>query len=259
MAVLCGVSIQSRSVAQEAAAQPQLEIAPDTKPVLLTLTLRQQAVVRSARALVGRALAEHNEERRLTAAEIASDTMARLLSTNKGQPAIELELLSCNARLVARTKNATAAAPIVHRQHAILAEVFETDQCERWVTAEVDRLRNSRYYDLAIQHLSEIIEKSPDSQMAARFSLLIGDILVQEAYPHGPYEAAVRQYSAVDDRYRKVFPELADAARLRQAKTLWRAGRTSEARELFMVLAEGTDYVIAEEARHYPELMSANK
>lgn len=238
---------------------PTLAEEPETKPThpakMLVRTPRQRALIRSTRTVVGGALAEHNESERRIKIANASKLVSELRARNEDNPALIVELLGLSIRLEASANGMSAPAPLIRRQHELFKNALGSDQFDRWLIKEVDRLRNTFYFDVAIRHLLEEIEDAPAHEVAARHSLLVGDILMQKASPKGPYHAAIAQYANVYQEYRSKFPDLAHGAKLRQAKLLWRDGRVEESKRLFSELTAEATGAAAEEARHYPEIM----
>lgn len=166
------------------------------------------------------------------------------------------ELVSIRAEIYLELKEPETANSIVATLHEGIHKSKGLDLYETWVLLQAQRERNSAKCDLAAMHLSALLARTGESPKAARHALLLGDVLEQKAHATGQYSDAAKQFALVAKLYGGTMPDLANDARLRQAKSLWRGGHTEEARPVFAALSECSNAAIAEEARHFPDLVT---
>ena len=199
-----------------------------------------------------------DDEQRRVAAEIAANTVSNLLVNHGDDRELVLELMTIQGHIQWEQNDFVAARETVEAQQWLYAEHFGDQALSEWIPLHAETLRNQGAIDLAMFHLEEWIEQISDDRLRARYLLLVGDLLIQKTGSGGPFDDAIQYFRLVADEFGEAFPDIADDAKLRHAKALWRSNQFEEAKQLFKEIEATTfNEAVAEEAVHYPELMEA--
>ena len=224
----------------------------------LSDSFRRRRVLFSARTLFGKLRVSEDDDQRRVASQIAADAVSALLVKHDDDRELVLELMTIQGRIQCEQNDFEAARETVEAQQSLYAEHFGDEAVSEWIPRQAETLRNQGAIDLAILHLEELIEQVSDDRLSARYLLLVGDLLIQKAGSNGTYDDAIQNFKRVTDEFGEAFPDIADDARLRHAKALWRYNQFEEAKQLFKEIETTTvNQAVAEEASHYPELMEA--
>jgi hypothetical protein len=210
--------------------------------------------IQRARRDLGRAMAFADPIRRRTKLRELDTALANLVEQAGSDAALQLEFLALQARVQAELKDFSRARQTIRKLHSLVKERRGPEEFDAWLSDEVSRLRRRHAFELAVAHLSESIKADPESKSSALHSVLIGDILLQKYHPRGPFDRAIRQYAGTAERYSSLHPDIADDARLRQAKALWQSGQPAEALLLFDELSTSANELVRETAEHYAKL-----
>ncbi|MCG3136947.1 MAG: hypothetical protein HJJLKODD_00785 [Phycisphaerae bacterium] len=219
------------------------------------LNVEQKQLLRTLQTMVNRSRQITKTAERQNKLQQAREAIGLQLANRTDQPALEVELMLLRVQISLDEgfpeHAATAADELLNRYVTLFGE----EGLELWLPERVDRLVNLREFDSAVALLRAAKDRQPEMMISAQRAMRMGDILVQKAYPNGPYDSAIRVYMQAADQYRQVFPDLAEEIRLRQAKTLWLNGQIDVAKTLFNELGQSSNEAVGEEARHIPALL----
>lgn len=225
--------------------------------VIAPVSAQGRKLLRSIRAAQGRAWSVKDKAQRAAGLRDFLQLIGRQVAANRNVPGMLLRLRDLQIDVLAELGDHAAVKQVIQVQQSESQANFSPADFEQWSDWVVYKLRNTRRFDCAVLHLRAMIQRGPDSTRSAERSLLIGDILMQKGYPDGPYDDAITQFAGVHSKYRQSYPDIADDARIRQAKGLWLNGKVTEAKQLFESIAATASLPIAEQARHLPDLMAS--
>lgn len=209
------------------------------------------------RSALGKASSASDSSQKASYLEQAKQRIENQLAVTDLKPMMKIDLLTLKVKMHIIAGDLVSAKNTVQMQHNEHKAHFGEEKFNDWIDPHIERLRNTRAFDHAILHQRELITLNSESIEAAERSLWIGDVLVQKSYPDGPYNDAIEHFAQTAEVYRAQFPNIADDARLRQGKGLWKNGQIQQAKKLFEDLSRTANEAVAEESRHYPELMEA--
>ncbi len=217
-----------------------------------------RSFLRSVRSALSRALAIQEPTHRARKLRRIADIVTQRLGEDADDGPWRWDLFGNLIDIQEELGDLESAQNTIQRLQQEVADALGTARFQRWLDDEVTRRWNSRDFDIAIWQLQMSLRLRPDNDVAARRSLLIGDILVQKVFPDGPYDEAIVWYAGVAQKYGQTFPEIAEDARLRQARTLWRSGKRADAEAITAMLQESSNDTMAEDARHLARVMQTS-
>ena len=240
---------------------PSYAVRPHAPPgdARRSLTRQEKRQIRLARREFGRAKEIENTAKRQGRFRQFVARAVQNLERDPVHPDVAIELATLQGQALIELGEQAQARAVIKALWGRCVRSLSQQDVARWMEEYSARLRAGGRTELAILHLRECQHARPATTDEARWGLLMGDLLAQQAIPDGPYDRAIEQYGRVVERFGTQYPDVGADAKLRLAKTLWRAGDTERAKALFDELAEWHNVGIAEEARHYPEMMSKLK